>query len=47
MKAEIRQRLSVIIITIQHALENPSQCNEIGKEIHKEGIHKEDEIIFT
>lgn len=36
MKAEIRQRLSIIIISIHHGLENTSQRNEIGKEIHKE-----------
>lgn len=36
MKAEIRQRLSIIIISIQHGLENASQRNEIGKEIHEE-----------
>lgn len=35
MKAETRQRLSIIIISIQHGLEYTSQCNEIGKEIHK------------
>lgn len=40
MKAEISQKLSALIITIQHGLENSNLCNKIGKEM--KGIYKEE-----